>query len=142
MINNPLVSFRNRLGLTPDALAREASVGVVIILLQEKGIPHHLHPNFLRRFPDVVEIIPAYQEFRVGQRRRNFAPPKETPTDGPSFSHYLSVRHLTAEEFSELACMPQQDIRYALHHWRLPITIQRFFEEINAEHNSVNSGVD
>jgi hypothetical protein len=139
---NPLVSFRETLGLSPEELAKETSVGVVIILLQEKGIPHHLHPNFLRKFPDIVELIPAYQAYRVGQRRRNFAPPKETPTDGPSFSHYLNVRHLDVEEFSELGCMPQQDIRYALHHWRLPITIQRFFEEISAEHNAIYDCLD
>lgn len=133
MLNNPLVSFRETLGVSQQELADLCSVGVVIIQLQEKGIPHHLHPNFLRRFPDIVELLPDYQQFRVSVRRRNFAAPRKVPTSGPEFSEYLNTRHLGSVEFSELACMPQADIRYAMHHWRLPSTIVRFFEELNTQ---------
>jgi hypothetical protein len=118
-------------------------VGVVIIRLHEKGIPHHLHPNILRRFPAVVEVISDYQEFRVSVRRENFSP-SATPESGPEFAGWLRSKGLSDREFSEMACMPVIDISYALHHWRLPITIRRFFEEINAdaEHAQVDSGTD
>lgn len=130
---NPLVSFREKLGLSPEELANEVSLAVVLIKVQEKGIPHHLHPRFLQAFPDTVELIPDYQRFREAKRRENFPRGTKTiPEVGPDFADWLRSTGLTPEEFSELACMPMVDIHYAMSHWRLPATITHFFQEINA----------
>jgi hypothetical protein len=129
---NPLVSFRETLKLTPSELAAHTGVSVVIIEMQEKGIPHHLHPRFLQKFPASVELIPSYYEFRKERRRANFPPAESVvPETGPEFAQWLRGRGLTVGEFSEKACLPVVDISYALHHFRLTSTIRRFFEEIN-----------
>jgi hypothetical protein len=132
--NNPLVSFRNRLGLTQLEQAHQCALAVVLIQAQEKGIPHHLHPRFLSTFPDAVELIPAYHDFRTSVRRENW-PRGVTvvPSNGPEFAEFLRSSGLSGAEFSEKACMPLIDINYTLHHYRIPSTLIRFFEEINGQ---------
>jgi hypothetical protein len=131
---NPLTNFRNSLGLSTIEMGVGCNLSPVIIHLQEQGIPHHLHPRFLSKFPDAVELIPAYHDFRTQTRRRNFGQLSLglVPTSGPEFREFLDTYGLSPSEFSEMACMPMIDINHALHHWRLPITLVKFFEEVTS----------
>lgn len=131
MLVCPLVSFREKLGLSILEMANECQLGVVIIKAQEKGIPHHLHERFLDTF-NCIDLIEPYQEFRVSERRRNFAP-GVPPKDSAEFLLWLDNQGLTAAEFSELACMPEVDVKAAMRQSRLPSTLVRFFEEINSD---------
>lgn len=132
MTTNPLVTFREKLALTPPELAHKCLLSVVIINLQEKGIPHHLHPRFLRAFPETVGLIPGYQHFRTLRRKEAFPfGTSVVPETGPEFAGWLRNIDLLPEEFSERACLPMVDINFALHHWRLPSTVTHFFQEVN-----------
>jgi hypothetical protein len=129
--DNPLTQFRLTLNLSQIELAVEVGVSPVIIQLHELGIPHHLHPKLLKRFPSLVELIPGYQEFRLRRRRRNFRGYRcVVPQNGPEFRGMLDEWGMSPAEFSEKACMPLIDINFALHHWRIPITLIKFFEEV------------
>jgi hypothetical protein len=130
-IYNPLLHFRKvTLRLCRAELAEACGLSVQIVDLQEKGIPHHLHPKFIKKFPEVTELLPAYYDYRISVRRNNFINPKVVATNGPEFSEFLRSEDITPEQFSELACMPMTDVNFALHHWRLPITIVQFFKEV------------
>lgn len=128
---NPLVSFRKRVGLSRREFAAALGLSLHLVIQYELGIPHHLHPRYLRTFPDILDLIPAYHAFRVATRQANFLPEGVVPENGPDFAEWLRETGLDAEEFSVLACMPLTDIHYALHHWRLPVTIAKFFQEVN-----------
>lgn len=130
IVSNPLADFRRSVGLTQRELAAECGIHWTIVQLQENGIPHHIHPKMLKRFPGLTELIPKYHEYRVAVRRFNFLP-GPTPTNGPAFVSWLREHKIFITEFSELACMPIPDIQKAIHSWNLPVTIVRFFEEIN-----------
>lgn len=132
MKNNPLVSFREQLGLDANEFAGTLNLSTYVVLLHEQGIPHHLHPRYLKVYPGLVDIVPEYYDFRVSKRQHNFVGRVQgvVPNSGPEFAAWLRQLNMRPEVFSALACMPMVDVKYALHHWRLPSTLQRFFTEV------------
>jgi hypothetical protein len=129
---NPLVRARLDAGLTQTELAHQLRISRNVVKWAEAGTYNQIPSAYHDVFPELVEQLDSYQEFRKAKRQDEF--PGFAGCVVHSVPEFLDLTELLPNTFAMKACVPHSEVFRALTTGRASTSIRGFFLTIGVEY--------